>query len=215
MLAMLISFALGITPIFEHTGHDKLVTDKHDVRMPKVVYVDGKISESSARTFEKNMLEAKETGQPIIPVVISSYGGSVYALLEMIDVIKNIGVPVATIVEGKAMSAGAVLASCGDEGLRFALPNATFMVHEVSSATWGKLSEMEIDVKEAARLNKIIMEIMATNLGKGPDYFINLIHTRGHTDWYFDAEEAKKLNFVNHVGLPQIKVKVNVDMTVQ
>jgi ATP-dependent Clp protease protease subunit len=210
-----ISFTLGVTPVFDHTGYKGLINEEHKVRTPKIVYVDGKISESSAKSFARNMLEAKKTGQPIIPVVISSYGGSVYALLEMIDTIKNIGVPVATIVTGKAMSAGAILASCGDENMRFALPNATFMVHEVSSVTWGKLSDMEIDVKEVVRLNKMIMEIMATNIGKGPDYFTNLIHARGHTDWYFDAETAKKHNLVNHVGMPQIKVEVNVDMTIK
>ncbi|MHA2280084.1 MAG: ClpP family protease [Promethearchaeota archaeon] len=215
MLALIISSLIGITPTFEHSGSKDLVTSKNEVRMPQVVYVHGKITESTAKNFAASMNSAKKTGQPIIPIVISSYGGSVYALLEMIDTIKNIGVPVATIVTGKAMSAGGVLASCGDEGMRFALPNATFMIHEVSSATWGKLSELKIDVKEADRLNKAILEIMATNVGKSPDYFINLIHARGHTDWYFDAKTAKKHGLINHVGLPKIEVKVDVHMTIK
>ena len=34
------------------------------------------------------MINAQNTGQSIIPIVIDSYGGEVYSLLKMIDMIK-------------------------------------------------------------------------------------------------------------------------------
>jgi len=134
-------------------------------------------------------------------------------LLEMMDTIETIGVPVVTIVRGKAMSAGASLLSCGTK--RFMLPNATVMIHEVSSGTTGKISGMEIDVKEAKRLNKLMLEKMAHNIGKPVLYFISLIDKRGHTDWYLTAKEAKKIGLINVIGLPEFKIKIDTKITLQ
>jgi ATP-dependent Clp protease protease subunit len=214
MLPLILASALSITPTFEHIGYKKLITSEHKVQAPQVVYVHGRISESGAKSFAKDMLAAKKTGQPIIPIVISSYGGSVYALLEMIDTIKNIGVPVATIVKGKAMSAGAVLASCGDDNMRFISPNATFMIHEVSFSTWGKLEKIKTSTKEAERLNNMIMRIMAENIGKPSEYFIDMIKEKGHQDWYLNAEQAKEHGLVDHIRVPQVRVRVDVDVTI-
>ena len=51
--------------------------------------------------------------------------------MTMISAIKNSEIPVATIVEGKAMSCGAVLLTFGEDGMRFADPDATVMIHDV------------------------------------------------------------------------------------
>ena len=84
------------------------------------------------------MALAHSTGQKVIPVVIDSYGGQVYSLMSMIAAIESAELPVATIVEGKAMSCGAVLLSFGEQGMRFADPHATVMIHDVSSGGYGK-----------------------------------------------------------------------------
>ena len=64
-----------------------------------------KFTEDSAAEFQRKMAMAHNTGQEIIPVIIDSYGGQVYSLMTMISAIKNSELPVATIVEGKAMTA--------------------------------------------------------------------------------------------------------------
>ena len=46
--------------------------------LPVVVRVN-KFDEDSAKEFAQNMSLAQNTGQPIVPVVIDSYGGQVYA----------------------------------------------------------------------------------------------------------------------------------------
>ena len=60
----------------------------------------------------------------------------------MISSIKTSKIPVATIVQGKAMSCGAILFSFGEEGRRFMDPNATLMIHDVSSGQLGKVEEV-------------------------------------------------------------------------
>ena len=84
---------------------------------PVVVRVN-KFTEDAAKKFTQDMAAAHNSGQNIIPIVIDSYGGQVYALMSMISDIKCADLPVATIVEGKAMSCGAILFTFGEDGHR-------------------------------------------------------------------------------------------------
>ena len=122
-----------------------------------------KFTEESAAEFATKMALAHNTGQSIIPVVIDSYGGQVYSLMSMISSINASEIPVATIVEGKAMSCGVILFSCGHEGLRFVTPEATLMIHDVSAGAYGKNEEIQSSAKETNRLNQMIYTILADN----------------------------------------------------
>jgi ATP-dependent Clp protease protease subunit len=177
--------------------------------LPVVVRVN-KFDEESAKEFAQSMSLAQNTGQPIIPVVIDSYGGQVYSLMSMIGNIKSSKVPVATIVEGKAMSCGAILFSFGAKGHRYMCPDATLMIHDVSSGTFGKIEELKADVREAERLNKRVYEMMAKNCEKPPDYFLKLIHEKGHSDWFLDSDEAMKHGLANHNRVPDMNLKIEL-----
>jgi hypothetical protein len=68
----------------------------------------------------------------------------------MVANIKASNIPVATIVEGKAMSCGALLFSYGASGYRFMDKHATIMIHDVSSGARGKIEEIKADAKDGA-----------------------------------------------------------------
>ena len=170
-----------------------------------------KFNEEGTDKFSEDLSKAHETGQPLIPIVVDSYGGQVYSLLGMISEIQNCHLPVATIVESKAMSAGAILFGLGNDGLRYMAPHATIMVHEVSSFQYGKVEDLKADVDETDRLNSYIFELLSKNCGKPKNYFLDIIHEKGHADWYLDAKEAKKHTLCNHIRLPSFSVKVSVD----
>ena len=177
-----------------------------------IVIVVNKFDEKSASDFRRSMSAAHNTGQEIIPVIIDSYGGQVYSLMSMISAIRSSELPIATIVEGKAMSCGAVLLSFGEDGLRFADPDATVMIHDVSSGGHGKIEELKADVKEAERLDEKIFTMMSRNCGKKDDYFKKKVFNKKHADWFMDAQEAKKHGLVNHLRVPKLNIKVNVDI---
>ena len=132
--------------------------------------------------------------------------------MSMIAAIKHSEVPVATIVEGKAMSCGAVLFSFGEEGMRYMDPNATVMIHDVSGMDFGKVEELKAGAKEADRLNSNIYTMMARNCGKKDDHFMKIVDKKKHADWFLDATEAKKHNMANHLRVPKINIKVSVDI---
>jgi len=183
-----------------------------ELRKGPVIVRVNKFDEDSAKEFANQVALAHNTGQPVIPVVIDSYGGQVYSLMAMISSIKHAELPVATIVEGKAMSCGAILFSFGEEGLRFMDPNATIMIHDVSSMDHGKVEELKASAEEAERLNQIVYKMMARNCGKKDDYFLKLVHKKGHADWFLDAAEAKKYNLANQLRVPTMRVQVGVDI---
>ena len=184
------------------------------VELPSYVKFTGEFSEESAARFraELNMAEihARASGQEVIPVVIDSFGGVVYSLLSMMDAIDACSLPVATIVESKAMSCGAVLFSCGADGHRYIGPNASVMIHGVSAGTFGKLETMKTSVAEAERLEKLTLERMSKNCGHKKNYFSSILNKKKHMDWYLDADEAIKHNLANHIGLPKMKVDIKL-----
>ena len=177
-----------------------------------VIVVVNKFDEQSADDFRNKFSMAQSTGQKVVPVVIDSYGGQVYSLMSMISTIRSSPLPVATIVEGKAMSCGAVLVTCGEDGMRFMDPDATVMIHDVASGQYGKNEEIKASAAETDRLNKKIFQIMARNCGKPDDYFLKQIHERGHADWFLEAEECKDIGLVNHLRIPTFDVKIDVSI---
>ena len=178
--------------------------------LPIVIRVR-KFDESAAKEFSTQMSKAQNTGQPIIPVIIDSYGGQVYSLMSMISDIKHSKIPVATIAQGKAMSCGALLFSCGAEGKRYMDPDATLMIHDVSSMNYGKVEEIKADAEEVERLNQKVYRMMATNCGHPEDYFLEIVHQRGHADWYLDLEETKRHRIANHGHVPELTISTKIE----
>jgi ATP-dependent Clp protease protease subunit len=194
--------------------YKKLVVDpriraKHTelVDTPVVVRVQ-KFTEDGVKDFHENMEKAHHTGQPVIPVLVDSYGGSVYGLLDMVAILQKATLSVYTVVTGKAMSAGAILFGMGQK--RYMAENATLMLHDVSSFTFGKTEELKSDAKECERLNELIFRMIARNCGLKDDYFTKLIHEKGHADWYLTAKDAKKHKLCTNFGVPELTVEVSV-----
>jgi len=183
-----------------------------ELRKQPVIIRVNKFDEDSANKFQLEVAQAHNTGQKVIPVIIDSYGGQVYSLMTMISAIKNSEIPVATIVEGKAMSCGAVLLTFGEDGMRFADPDATVMIHDVSSGGYGKVEELKASVDESSRLDDKIFTMMARNCGKKDDFFKKKVFTKKHADWFLDAQEAKKYGIVNHLRVPKINITVDVNI---
>jgi ATP-dependent Clp protease protease subunit len=181
------------------------------LRCDRVIHVN-KFNELAVKQFKDEFMDAHETGQEIIPIVIDSFGGSVYAVLAMADFIKNSDKTIATIVVGKAMSAGAILLTCGHEGYRFASPASTIMIHDISMGVHGKIEEIKSDSKEGERLNKLVFSLMEKNCGLGKDALLSQLRKdHNSADWFLTPTQARKNNIVNHIKVPKLITKVTVE----
>lgn len=195
--------------MFKKLVVDPLIKVKHAdlIDQPVVVLVQ-KFTEEAVKEFREQMEKAENNWQPLIPIIIDSYGGSVYGCLDMIACLEKASKPIHTIVTGKAMSAGAILFSMGQ--YRYLATDATLMLHDVSNFTWGKVEEIKSSASEADRLNNLIFKKIALNCGHKEDYFLNLIHEKGHADWYLTSKECKKHKLCTNIGVPEFKVKIEV-----
>lgn len=128
-----------------------------------------------------------------IKLYIDSYGGYVYQCLGLIEVMKASKTPVHTIVTGCAMSCGFLIAVSGKE--RFAYGTSTFMYHQVSSGVWGPLKEIQEDVEETKRLQKIIEQITLSNTKMTKKQLEESFNTK--KDLFFDGKKALKLGCID------------------
>ena len=180
-------------------------------KIKNCVVVNG-FHEDAVKDFKADFDELMSTSIPIIPIIIDSFGGEVYSLLAMLDIMSTANKPIATIALGKAMSCGSILLSSGTKGLRFVGPNATVMIHDVASISIGKIEELKADVGEGDRLNNRIYEILSKNCDKPKTYFQQIITEKKHVNWYLDSKEALKHGIVDHIGVPVIESLYNLDI---
>ena len=178
---------------------------------PKVIRVN-QFTEEAVEKFSADMSEASQEGQEIIPIVIDTEGGDPYSLFAMVDLIESSEIPVATIVEGKAFSCGAVLFCCGAQGCRFMGPNSTLMIHDVMSCDENikKTKEVVTDALETNRLNKKLYQIIDRGIGKPTGYTQAFVQKRGRSDWYLTPQQSLKLGYTNHISIPRVQCTVSV-----
>lgn len=146
--------------------------------------------------------DAKAMGQKTLPIVISSYGGEVYSLMAMIDMLDSSGLDYFTVVLGKAMSCGAFLLSKGSK--RFAAPNATIMIHEASRMVYGKNADIQSAAKEIERLNKKAFSWLDRASGKPEGFFQNLVKENGNGDLFLTPEQCLEYGLITDIGLPSL-----------
>ena len=130
-----------------------------------------------------------------IKIYIDSYGGYVYQCFGLLSVIKSCKTPIHTIVTGCAMSCGFLIAIAGHK--RFAYPKATHMYHQVSSALSGKAKDIEEDLAETKRLQKMLEQhtLECTSITKKQlkENF------KAKKDWFMNSEEALKLKVIDEI----------------
>lgn len=194
-----------------HQTIDPLIASVEFRCEPVIIRVN-EFTEESAKDFTEQMRAACNSGQPVLPVVIDSYGGSIdslFAMLADINAFKEIK-PVATIAVGKAMSCGAALLTFGSPGYRYADANSRIMIHEVATVDGGKTTDFASSSEELQRVNEHLFALMSCAAKKKSNYFVKQISRRKNADWFLTAQEAQKIGIVDHIGQPILRRTVQV-----
>jgi len=169
----------------------------------KMVWVTDFDSDAVIRFYDKFLELEKDQETNIIPVFINSYGGDVYALTAMRDLIKSSHKPVATIGVGMAMSCGASLLASGTKGYRFVSKDIHILIHQVSSFTIGKNADVQESAKITAMLNKKLFQNLADDSGRTVKEFEDKIKSKHNADWTLTANTARQWGLIDHIGIPR------------
>lgn len=162
----------------------------------RIIFLGSDVNEHTANLVVAQLLFLEnEDPKKDIKLYINSPGGSVYDALAIYDTMQYVKCDIQTVGIGVQASAAAFLLSSGTKGKRSLLKNATVMIHQPSSGTRGKVTDQEIDLKEALRVKRLLEEIMVKNTGQKAAK----IHVDMERDFWMTADEAKKYGIVDKV----------------
>lgn len=130
---------------------------------------------------------------PHIKLRINSYGGSLFAGLAILDTIRNLKSEVHTYVDGSAASAATIISIAGAK--RYIGKNSMMLIHQLSTGTYGKFSELEDDMENNKRLMKMIKDIYK-QYTKVP--MKNIDEILKHDIW-FDSAKCLELGLVDQI----------------
>lgn len=162
----------------------------------RIIFVGSEIEPSSANVVVAQLLHlAHEDSDKEIYMYINCPGGEIYSGLAILDTMKYIKPPVATIAVGLAASMAAVLLAAGEKGRRFALPHSKILIHQPSSAFKGTASDIEIDAKETLQLKRKLEELLGDYTGKKPE----VVAKDMDRDFYMTSDEAQNYGLIDAV----------------
>lgn len=167
-----------------------------DLLERRIIYLDGKIDDECAKDVIEKLLKLDIQSHKDITMYINSAGGSVASGLAIYDVMNMIKSNVSTICIGKCASMASILLVNGTKGKRFILPNAEIMIHEVSSGTFGKVTEMQMELNHSKNLNNKLWKIIANNTNRSLQQIKKVATNK---DAWMSSREALKYGFVDKI----------------
>jgi ATP-dependent Clp protease protease subunit len=177
-----------IPTVIENDGRIERAYDIYSrLLKDRIIFLGEDVNPHTANLVVAQMLflEAEDPKKDII-FYINSPGGSVYDGMAIYDTMTYVKNDVQTVGVGLQASMGAFLLSSGAKGKRFVLPHSKVMIHQPSSGTRGRVSDMEIDLKESIRVKQQLNEILAKNTGQK----LSVIEKDVERDFWMSAKEA-------------------------
>jgi ATP-dependent Clp protease, protease subunit len=127
---------------------------------------------------------------------INSPGGSVPAMLAIMDVMRAIPNDVTTIAVGMAASAGQFLLTAGTPGKRLALPHARILMHQGSAGIGGTAVDIELQADDLRHTRDTVLGITAELTGQP----LERIAEDSLRDRWYTAGQAVDYGFIDRVA---------------
>ena len=143
---------------------------------------------------EKDKKEKDYKRDPI-KLYINSYGGSVYDMWGLIDVIQNSKTPIYTYCTGYAMSAAFQIFLTGHK--RYCYKHSTFMYHQLSHAFGGKFQDLVEDMEEVSRQKKMIEDYVLSKTKLTKDDLRNIKEKK--IDFFISSDKEIEYEIVDEI----------------
>ena len=130
---------------------------------------------------------------PYIYLHINSYGGSIFAGLSTLDTIRNTKCDIITIIEGCAASAGTMISIVGKK--RWMQKHSYMLIHQLSSSSWGKYSELVDDMEN----NNKLMEMIKTLYEEYTKVPTSRLEEILKHDLWWDAQKCLEYGLVDKI----------------
>lgn len=128
-----------------------------------------------------------------IKIFINSDGGSVDAVMNVIDLIKLSKTPVITIGMGKVYSAGGLLLMAGHK--RYIFKHTSCLIHDGSSGAVGSIGKLIDNLKFTEKLEALIKEYIISST-KITEQMFDANYRR---DWFMFSDEMIELGVADEI----------------
>ena len=186
-----------IPMVVESTNRGERAYDIYSLLLKeRIVFLGTGIDDHVANlTIAQLLFLEREDPERDIQMYIHSPGGIITAGLAIYDTMQLIRPEVSTICIGMAASMGAILLLGGAKGKRFALPNATVMLHQASGGFEGTAADIEIRAKEILRLQNRIREIIQLHTSQP----MERVSRDSDRDFFMTPDMALEYGIVDHI----------------
>ena len=186
-----------IPTVVENGARGERVFDIYSLLLrERIILLGTPIDDHVANTIIAQLLYLdREDPERDINLYINSPGGQISSGLAIYDTMQYISSKIMTICIGQAASAGSLLLTAGEKGMRFSLPNSRIMVHQPSGVYQGQVTDIQIQTNEIIKTKKRLNEIYAKHTEKK----LNEIAEIMERDKYFSPHEAIKFGLIDKV----------------
>ena len=186
-----------IPMVVESTNRGERAYDIYSLLLKeRIVFLGTPIDDHVANLIIAQLLFLeREDPERDIQMYIHSPGGIITAGLAIYDTMQLIRPDVSTICIGMAASMGAILLLGGAKDKRFALPNATVMLHQASGGFEGTAADIEIRAREILRLQNRIREIIQFHTNQP----MERVSRDSDRDFFMTPEQALEYGIVDHI----------------
>lgn len=143
---------------------------------------------------EKESKEKDFIRKPI-KIYINSYGGNVYDMWALIDIIENSKTPIYTYCTGYAMSAAFQIFISGHK--RFISKHATLLYHQISCWIDGKYQDVAEKTKQVTYLQNMVEKYVVSKTKITMNELKRIRETK--FDYYIYTEDAIKLGCADEI----------------
>jgi len=188
---------MSIPYVIENTRKGEVSYDLYSrLLKDRIIFVTGQFQEQMANSIVAQLLflEANEKDKDIY-MYINSSGGDITAMYAIYDTMTCIKPDIVTIGFGTVMSAGSFILAAGTKGKRFALPNTSILIHELSGGAGGKFNDISIRYKSLERLYNKMAEQYSDMTGQK----VSKIKKDMERDYYMTADEAKAYGLIDDI----------------
>jgi len=163
----------------------------------RIVFLNGQVEDNMAQLIcAQLLLLESENPKKEISLYINSPGGVVSAGLAIYDTMQFIKAPVATLCMGSAYSMGSFLLMAGEPGRRFALPNASILVHQpLGGFPGGQVSDFLLHAEESKRVKERMQQLYSQHCGRT----VEEVEKALDRDHYMTPEEARDWGLIDAV----------------
>src|SRR3954451_24577837 len=185
--------------VIEKSGRGERAYDIYSrLLKDRIIILGGPVTEDAAAVIIAQLLFlSNDDPKSDIQFYINSPGGSVSAVLGIIDTMRYLRCDVATTCIGMAASMGACLLAAGAQGKRSCLPNSQVMLHQplIGGVLQGPATDLGIEAQQMIRLRDRLYKLMSDFTGKPAD----LIHRDFDRNKWLFADEAVEYGVADKV----------------